>query len=474
MTKRILSVLLALVLVLGLSTVALAEQQFTLTIKDAADNRTYEAYQVFDGDYSKNEDGQDVLSSIVWGSGVTPEADGTINGKTATEWEADLSADKITAKDFADMISLHLSTTKTPSVPGDDVYTFTLDAGYYFVKETTVLASEDDAASAFILNVVKTTEVSTKRSDVPVVKKTQSDATATYDVGESITFTLTSAIPTNNYDQYDKYYFQFKDTMSAGLTYVGNAKVTVGGVESSAFTFEQDGQVLTWTCADTVAAKIPAGAEIVVTYTAKLNDKAVSKVAETNTVIVIYSNNPESDGTGETTPDTELVFMIDLNGLKVDGSDKTTTLAGAKFVLKNADKKYYSVDADGNVSWNATYTDNDVVTTPDNGTFSFDGLAAGTYYLEEIAAPVGYNKLTTDITIVISSSKDDNGNVTFSTTSTGVIVNEKGALVTVENNAGTTLPSTGGIGTTLFYVIGGLLMAFAVVLLVAKKRTVNE
>lgn len=477
MTKRILSVLLALVLVLGLSTVALAQDTFTLSITDEAADRTYEAYQVFDGDLSRNEKGEHVLSNIVWGSGVTPDAAGKINEKTAAEWEAALKDGSVTAKAFADMIAGYLSGTKATSTAGTGKYTFAgLDAGYYFVKETTVVGN-DDAVSAYILNIVKDAEVATKRSDVPTLEKDQSEPDATYHVGEIITFTLTATIPEINYNEYDSYYFEFADEMSDGLTFVSEGKVTVNGEDSTAFTFTNNGQKLNWVCANTKAdgVNIPANATIVVTYTAKLNNNAVSVDPENNTAKVIYTNNPENGGKGETTPTTELVHMIDLNGLKVDGADNTTTLEGAQFVLLNDKDEFYSVNASSKeVTWVATQDAAEIVTTEKDGKINFDGLDAGTYKLREIAAPEGYNKLADDITIVITATKNDDGSVSFNCSGTGVSYQDKAVTITVANNAGTVLPSTGGIGTTLFYVIGGLLMAFAVVLLVAKKRTVNE
>lgn len=474
MTKRILSVLLALVLVLALAVPALAEtpQKFTLTINDEADNRTYEAYQVFSGDYTKDNEGNDVLSNIEWGSGVVADADGKIGGQTAAQWEKALSEDNSLAKSFADLIGENLSTTCTPSAAGTDEYTFELEAGYYFVKETTKLANENDAASAFILNVVKTTDVDTKRSNIPTVEKTQDDADASYYVGEPIQFTLTAYLPSTNYDEYDEYFFEFEDTLSAGLDYGDSYEINVPGFE-----FAQNGKTLTWTCTNTKAegVNLQAGTKIVITYTATLNSSAVSLQKETNTVLVEYSNDPENTGEGgstsKTTPDTEIVCMIDLAGHKIDGANDKD-LSGAKFVLLK-DGKFYSKAADGTVSWENDITSATEVTSDGTGKFAFGGLGAGTYWLRETVAPSGYNKLESDIKITITSSIV-NGEVVFETEDTEVIINESNAAIDVENNKGTILPSTGGMGTTLFYVVGGLLMAAAVVLLVAKKRTVNE
>lgn len=253
---------------------------------------------------------------------------------------------------------------------------------------------------------------------------------------------------------------------------------------------------------------------IIVTYDATLNSYAAigSGTGNPNTVYLEFSNNPNAGGEGETgkTPeDKVIVFTYKLDGTKVDGTNSGTKLANAKFVLLNSNaNKVAKVDATGKVEgWVDTNNlkdsrdfaawetfdkgnSNKVIFSSKNsgddtkGTFSVTGLDDGIYYLREIKAPDGYNLPGEDIKVEIDATtangqnwngmpagaltdisvKVNSGEVQKGDTSTGTV------SITVKNNKGTTLPETGGIGTTIFYVMGSALALGALVLLVAKKR----
>ena len=223
---------------------------------------------------------------------------------------------------------------------------------------------------------------------------------------------------------------------------------------------------------------------------------AIGQPGNPNEVYLEYASNPNFSGTGtpptsHTPEDTVLVFTYQLNVNKVDGADTTKHLSGAEFKLK-------CVKAETEATWNGkwvTVADNKVtgwVDTQDKGaalTTGTDGLAwvagldAGTYELYETKAPVGYNRVKDPITIVIAATLDKGENtpaLTALTIKVGSGAAEDGNMAggtvttTVQNNAGATLPETGGIGTTLFYIIGGTLMVGAAVFLVIRKRMNNK
>ena len=274
--------------------------------------------------------------------------------------------------------------------------------------------------------------------------------------------------------------------LNTGYTVTPNAAATAGG-GSLTITFDNLKTV----------ASVTSDSEIVVKYTAKLlNTAAIGQPGNPNEVYLEYASNPNFSGTGtpptsHTPEDTVLVFTYQLNVNKVDGADTTKHLSGAEFKLK-------CVKAETEATWNGkwvTVADNKVtgwVDTQDKGTAlttGTDGLAwvagwdAGTYELFETKASVGYDRVKDPITIVIAATLDkgeDTPALTALTIKVGSGAAEDGnmaggtATTTVQNNAGATLPETGGIGTTLFYIIGGTLMVGAAVFLVIRKRMNNK
>lgn len=266
--------------------------------------------------------------------------------------------------------------------------------------------------------------------------------------------------------------------MTEGLTFNdGSVKVYIGDGESAetldntyyTYTKVNNGfklniNVMALIADDSKLANI--GDAIVVKYTATVNDKAVSVVSK-NKAILTYSSDPGIEDKTETTPPQEVkVFSAKIVIDKHDANHKSAKLAGAKFVLKNKDGEYYKYTAaseDGTtpakVEWVKRIVEDQatVVTTDDKGAAKFDGLVNGTYYLEETEAPAGYNKLTNDVEVIINGNSDD-------------VYTDLTKSASVENSTGSLLPSAGGIGTTVFYVVGGLLVVGAAVLLVTKRR----
>lgn len=503
-----LALLAAFALVLAMAVPALAEgagATYTLTINNA--NGAYEAYQIFRGDLYVNEAGKKVLSNIQWGSGV--EATKVAGVNAATKAESLTTAD--IAESFAeDLVSnSKLSSVKAAATARDGTAVFTgLSAGYYLVKNSSVDTGK--TYTDFILEVVGNTTANHK-GDVPDVEKkveekndstgaaTTWGATADYDVSDEINFELTGTLP-ESYGRYANYKYVFHDTMT-NMTYKdGSVKVyyvkdgRTNRVEISsgfASTWDNGAKKLTVTFNDlkTAVSGLAHGDKIVVTYTATLDANAVvGGKGNPNKVKLEYSNNPNGEGTGETPEKTVVVFTYKtiINKVTKDTDGKNVPLAGAGFTLS---KFIASENGSDTVTVNGTEYhgtwNNGVTVTPTNtddvaNVFTFSGLDAGIYRLTETKTPAGYNTIdpvyfeivaTNDSTEVTSmEGKAVNGSeISFTANTTN------GSLsADVINKAGTTLPSTGGMGTTVFYVVGGGLMAVAVVLLVTKKRMENK
>lgn len=506
--KRVLALLAAFALVLAMAVPAWAEEAgttYTLTINNA--NGTYEAYQIFSGDLSEKEAGKKVLSNIQWGSGV--DATKVVGVNAATKAESLTTAD--IAESFAeDLVSnSKLSSVKAtaPAKNGTAVFTG-LSAGYYLVKNSSIDSGK--TYTDFILEVVGNTTANHK-GDVPDVEKkveekndstgaaTTWGATADYDVGDEINFELTGTLP-ESYGRYANYKYVFHDTMT-NMTYKDDSVkvyyVKDGSTDrveiSSGFTstWDNEAKKLTVTFDDlkTAVSGLAHGDKIVVTYTATLDASAVvGGSGNPNKVKLEYSNNPNGKGTGETPEKTVVVFTYKtiINKVTKGTDGKNVPLAGAEFTLSKfiaSERGSNTVTVNGTEylgTWN-----NGVTVTPTNtgdvaNVFTFSGLDTGIYRLTETKTPAGYNTIDPVYFEIVATN-----NGTKVTNMEGKAVNGSEISFTanttdgslsadVINNAGTTLPSTGGMGTTVFYVVGGGLMAVAVVLLVTKKRMENK
>lgn len=507
--KRVLALLAALALVLAMAVPAWAEgaeATYTLTINNA--NGTYEAYQIFSGDLSVNEAGKKVLSNIQWGSGV----DATKMGSESAATVAESLTTSALAENFAeDLVSgSKLSSTKkaaTTAQDGTAVFKG-LSAGYYLVKNSSVDTGK--TYTDFILEVVGNTTANHK-GDVPDVEKkveekndstgaaTTWGATADYDVGDEINFELTGTLP-ESYGRYANYKYVFHDTMtnmtykdgSVKVYYVKDGKTNRDEISSGfASTWDNGAKKLTVTFNDlkTAVSGLAHDDKIVVTYTATLDASAVvGGNGNPNKVKLEYSNNPNGEGTGETPEKTVVVFTYKtiINKVTKGTDGKNVPLAGAEFTLSKfiaSESGSDTVTVNG-TEYHGTWNRGVTVTPTNTGNianvFTFSGLDAGIYRLTETKTPEGYNTIdpvyfeivaTNDGTKVTNmEGKAVNGSeISFTENTTD------GSLsADVINNAGTTLPSTGGMGTTVFYVVGGGLMAVAVVLLVTKKRMENK
>lgn len=495
MMKKLASIVLAIVTVLAMSIVTWAEgTTYSITINNSAEGHTYEAYQIFTGDLSGT-----TLSNIVWGSGVS-EAGKTALGDVAAKAEAlKTEAD---AKAFAKEVAPYLTTAAgSANTVTDGKYVISgLAAGYYLVKDQDgSLTGDNDSYTEYIVKVVSNT-TATPKSDVPsVVKKVKdiNDSTedaltdwqdsADHDIGDSVPFQLKATLA-DNVSSYTTYKVVFYDIQSKGLTYNNDAKVYIDGTETNGFTVtptaNPDGTTtLTVSCDDVKALGAGNSSVITVEYTATLNANAVlGSKGNPNKVYLEYSNNPNKsesgdNETGNTPEDVVIVFTYktviskvtknpDYNP-DVEGSEEYIPLTGAEFTLEKYNKE------------TGEWEEITAVKNDEGTTFTFTGLDDGKYRLTETTTPAGYNSID-PIEFTVTAEHDvlsDNpaltslsgnattGELTFTSDTT-----EGSLSADVENRSGSTLPETGGIGTTIFYVIGSILVLGAAVLLITKKR----
>ena len=529
---------------------------FNTTENNDNGTHTYEAYQVFAGQYA---DG--ALGNIDWGSGVDGKAivddlanatgdlaafKGLDSPKAIAEELAKASDDDAVAKAFAALVGKHLKDNAKSGTYADGKIT-DLEDGYYLVQDasdspdSTVGANNNGAKTRFILKVAGGGNVTvTAKSSAPsVIKKVKEDDktvtgavtvgsytadkqyndVADYCIGEAVPFELISTMP-STYDDYTSYFYQFTDTLATNFI-LNTDSISVNVVNEgikTPLTATTDYTVgaqdksgkFTITINDTKKiASIKKDSTIVVDYTATLKDTAVIGLdGQENKVDLTYSNNPNYTGDGVSTPegdkgktpeDKVIVFTYELDVTKYLGDEKTKANAtdGTKagFKLKNAAGKWATVaeNADGELrisGWVDDVANATEVTTNADGIFKFVGLDDGTYTLRETTTPTGYNTMADlNLTIDATTSNVQDWNfgaenaaksalsaikLTMNNKETTGDVTEGKVEGSIINQKGSSLPSTGGIGTTMFYVGGGVLVAGADVLLITKKRAKKD
>lgn len=472
--KRFMALFAALALVLAMAVPAFADAAATgsITIKNAIEGTTYTAYKIFDLDYvdatattkvSYAYKADTNWKAFVTGSGAAyveyNEKTGAVTAKnTFTEEQAPAFAKAALA--YAKGKSEITGVTATADASGKVEFTG-LALGYYVVDTPMgALCVLDSTAPSVTVN---------EKNDVPSVEKKVKagdsyEATNTAKIGDTVEFKTEINVKKGaaNYVLHDK--------MDAGLTLDSSSiKVTVDGADVTAdatkCTIKTTGMTHT-DCtfeivfADTYVAEL-ADKTIVVTYNATLNSKAViGGTGNKNDTYLKYGND------NSTTHGTTTTYTYEFDVVKTN--EENQLLDGAVFSLyasEDATSPMNLVAGSTGVYRLPTKDDTTTVTTFTAGKVTIQGLANGDYYLEEITAPKGYNKLDQRVKITIN-------NADLKATTNENTYTDGG--VKVENKAGTTLPSTGGIGTTIFYLIGGGLMVAAAVLLIAKKRMENK
>ena len=471
--RKLASLLLALVMVFALATAAFATGAVTpttgtITVDNPVADQTYTAYKVFDVTYDKNGHYSYTLPafptadatwySMVRAYATVPDSGLVVHvvGTPGAESVFFTTDEKFSPADFAAYLKGRLGKDHptghelieqengTVSVSG-------LDLGYYFVASST--------GALCNLTTTNPDVIIHDKNDMPFGK---TDDKVSAEVGETVNYTITGKVP--DYTGFSTYTYKVTDTMSEGLTFKKEVKVTVGGTDvTSACTCSYDVE----NNANKFTVSIPVmnytiGAEITVTYSALVNENAVAKISK-NSATLTYSNNPSESTETTTTPVEETVYSSKIVINKFETGKEATKLPNAEFVLykkvpageKESIFYYKWNDTDKKVEWVEDRAAATVAITDNYGAATFDGLANGTYYLVETKAPAGYNRLEEPYKVEVKG---------------GTTEAELSVTANVANSTGTLLPSTGGMGTTVFYVLGAVLVMGAVVLLVTKKR----
>lgn len=528
MMKKVIKKLLAALLAVAMLC-AMAVPAFAYDTEEVRAHHSFEAFQIFQGDVS---DDNTKISNVKWGKNITNStdflekltADPTISGEfnnptTAQDVLAVISKwhdsdDNSIA--FARFVCHYLYSgavdpgTSIPS-SGDVVEIPEDGAGYYLIVDTTDFSTGDSyhAYNSFLLKVNKgkfNLPIKPKFVKPTVEKKVYDNdnndissaggwgSSADHAINEKFKFQLIAKLPASSdraYDYYDNYTVRFTDTLSEGITYdrLDSVVIESNGTpyditeDSSKYTINTDNLksqnyfVVNIPNVKNCVANLNDGATITVTYTAHLNETATVNTAggdshtdNENSVFLTYSNNPRiNTSVDKTIPSKVCVYTYQLNNTKRQNTVDGPALAGAGFKLYSdaecnnevglyqEGEFYYPIkDATGKKAVE--------MISGENGQFNVKGLDAGTYYLKETITPAGYDTCgVTPVTIKADHSGND-------------YVNLEGSNLTIVNKkaGGITLPSTGGIGTTIFYVVGGGLMVAAIVLLVTKKRMENK
>lgn len=464
--RKLFTVLLALAMTLALAVPAFAaDTTGSITITNPQGDRTYTAYKIFDVTYSGKNYSYTISGTDAAFNTVKAYADEAANGLKLTavantnKYNVSIDAAAFSAASFAQYLKTNVGSLGTGTAftkDGDTMKASGLTPGYYFVSGTSGTVCE--------LATAKDIEIRDKNEALQI-EKSVDDADRTVEIGQKLTYTITGKVPSTK--GYTKFTYQVTDTMSEGLTFNKDIKVTIGGtaVTDAAITYNDNGFVAS---INMMNYQKQIDAPVVITYTATVNENAIQRDKETNTATLKYSNDPADKNSFKESSVEVNVFSFNIVINKYAAGNENTKLAGAKFVLKNNEGKYYKYDA-AKVTWVDAKADATEVITGADGAARFDGLQAGTYYLEETAAPAGYNQLTKDITIVLN--KDGSATIDSASSTLGA---DHSLTAGVANSTGTMLPETGGIGTVIFVALGALAVICAGVFLVTNKRMSKE
>lgn len=491
--KKLLSLVLAMMLVLAMGSTAMAAETGTITIDNAIPGQTYTIYKMFNLESYNNDINAfsykvaDGWQGFVDGAGseyVEVNKDGyvvwknTATGSNTPTTEAFAKA----ALAYAQVNNIEgVSAVAPEALEGATTSTVTFEdlaLGYYLLDSTTGALCSLDTTNPDVT-------IEEKNEIPPVEKEVKEDYTDdfgkenTADIGDVVDFqaTITTKKGIETYKYHDK--------MSDGLTFnPAGVAVTLNGEPVSAENYVLVTEGLTDGCtfeveftADFIKTLAPEGGqEIVISYKATINENAIiGDAGNENKANLEFGNN------GRTEDSITKTYVFEMGIYKYTGTlgaDDEEALAGAVFELRrtaDGDPIQFVAGTEANTYRVATpeeIADTNVakvtaITTDATGKFNLSGLDADTYYLVETAAPAGYNLLKDPIEVVITQDEDTKAGVV---TVGGNPVNEVG----VQNNTGAELPSTGGIGTTIFYVLGGILVIGAGIMLVVRKRMSSE
>lgn len=475
-SRRIISFIMALTFILtsfSISKSYAQETQGSITVNNATDGKTYGAYKIFDLTYS----GEGKEKSVSYT--INPEWKEFFNGEkgqkyiVATNTENNLNPivvdgnDKyinITenniaefAKDAQEEISSKTKIQEVSAASGVAKFSG-LALGYYLVHPQG--ASEAKVGQNSIVSLTSTLpngEINAK-GDYPTIEKTVNKKSA--DIGEKVTFTVSGKVPdTRGYNEYE---YTLEDTLSKGLLLDKNSvKVLVGSndITSKATVNTNNDQQLLVTLNKEILKTLKVGDEIKLTYEVEITkDAVIGNGGNLNEVDLTYSKDPKDKENKDKTPKSKVKVYTGKIKVKKTEKGKEKVLEGAQFVLKNSLGKFFKQGDDKKVTWVESIDQATKLTTDKSGNLSFEGLKAGKYALKETKAPKGYNLLTSDTEV--SLSDNDSSDKTL----------KMEAESKVENSTGLELPKTGGKGTKIFTVVGGLIIFYVGFTVIKDKR----
>lgn len=487
--KKWLATALALVMVFAMAACAVADGETatstTYNITAPATSHTYEIYQIFTGEYA---DGK--LNDVKWGT------NGTGTGVVANEVLQEIQAAK-TESEILTAVKKYVNLSSTPVGTVTNGSSYAAVPGYYMIKDKDNSVSGQDAYTLYLVKVVNAAVTIVPKTGIPTVVKKVKDTndsvadsttdwqdSADYDIGDTIPYQMTATM--GDLSHFDHYYVEFVDTMT-NLTYTGITSVKVGDTTLSvgqySVAWDASLKTLNVVITDVKAYGATTGTQVVVEYTAKLDSTAnIGSTGNPNEVFLKFTNNPNNTGdgtskpseTGETPEDKNIVFTYKVIANKVTSDNQA--LKGAAFELFKKDAKtgeYVSLGVVGATkNADGTYTATEGF---NETTFSWTGIDDGNYKIVEVVTPAGYNTIE-PIEFTVTATHDETADNPALTTLTGGnlftgAVDTGAVSANIVNRTGTELPSTGGMGTTVLYVGGGVLVLAAVVLLIAKRRS---
>jgi len=522
---KLLAVLLAVALLTAAMIPAVSATEadpIVITITNEAPNHVYEAYQVFTGSLASN--GR--LSNVVWGSGVDGDAlladlkasslfvtngvnafaaatDATGVARVLGAW----SYNEAPIKNFADIVAENLTDVKeTSAAQENDAYKITVDAaGYYFIKDAQAVSGADGATD-YLLQITKSETVTPKVSAPTFTKTVHNALDGTYSdaidaqIGDTVYFKLESKLP-SLYNDYKQYHMHITDTLFEGFhavkvesVYILHASNATTSISDTLYTVDvQDHEVTVDLGNLKETMSLNLNDTIVIKYSATVTSDAVmgqgdDGLGNVNSAVLEASNNmnqsadtPADEIEHGTLSDSASVYVYQLKVTKVDSVTKAP-LSGASFYLYRnitladgtTDKMYAHTDANGVITAWSTETPASKLTSGEDGTFTVKGLDGIAYHLEEVEAPEGYNKMENDVLLTMAATITGQELTALTCTADGtrsVGTVEDGLVnVSINNTPGATLPATGGMGTTVFYIAGTVLLLGAAVILLLKKR----
>ena len=484
----------AMILAIAMPSVVMAEDNYTITITPTTSDHTYEAYQIFGGKLSN-----DTLSDITWGDGITEAGKtalltdyGVANAAGLAKKLSEFATNSAEIKTFAKKASKYLQNPTSAKAVGNTATINVAKAGYYLIKDKdNSLGKMDETYTEFILKVVKNQTIAPK-SEKPTSEKKVKDTNDTtgvttgwqdfadWDIGDKVPFQLKGTVAAD-FDKYTVYKMTFHDHESKGLTFdKDSVKVYV---DSKQITDPKTYEVVTEHLGDNCTfevrfadlkgvSDVKAGSVITVEYKSELNtDAVIGSLGNPNEMYMEFSNNPNDDQGGETgkTPvDKVIVFTYKTIVNKID--PKGEPLTGADFKLE---KKV-----------GAEWVEKAVVKNTEGTTFTFEGLDDGLYRLTETKTPSEYNTMNPNpLEFEITATHEEtteglkltlNGDVTTGDVSFAEDLENGSLTANVVNHKGSDLPSTGGMGTTILYAAGTVMILAAAVFLVMQKKAEDK